>query len=183
MASGAARASSWTSARGVGVERAQRAVGPGALWHGEAQLGGHERRGGGLAQAVEVRPVLAGELDDVCEAVGGEQRGARGGALEQRVGGDGHAVGEARDVTRVRDAVREHLAHGVEHGEGLIGGRGGDLGGVDAAARVEQDGVGEGAADVHAQEHGRQPTRGLGEAYAAASSRFSVSARCWWDGQ
>ncbi len=166
-------------ARLAGVERAQRAVGPHALGHGEAQLGRHERRRSGLAQPIEVRPVLSRQLDHVGEAGGGEQRGARGVALQQRVGGDGHAVREALDFMRVRAGPREDLAHRREHGDGLIGGRRGELGGVDARVVAEQDGVGEGAADIHAQEH----PGSLRQVHAAASSRFSVSARCWWEGQ
>ncbi len=104
-----------------------------ALGRGEAQLARHERRGRGVAQPVEVRPVLAAELDHVGEARGGDQRGARGAALEQRVGGDGHAVREALDVVCVaRRRGRAPARTASSTADGLLGGRRGDLGGVDA---------------------------------------------------
>ncbi len=122
-------------ARGVGVELAQRAVRSHALGRGEAQLGGDERHGRRVAQAVEMRARLARELDHVGEAVGGDERRARGAPLQQRVGGDGHAVREALHVGGLRAGARQHEAHGVEHGARLIAGRGGDLGGVHGASR------------------------------------------------
>ena len=134
--------------------------------------------GGGGAQLVEVRPVLAGELDHVGEAGGREQRGARGAALEQRVRRDGHAVREALDVAGARaGAARSTPAHRLEHRERTRSeGVDGTFAVWTVACVVDEHRVGEGAADVDAQEHVR-------EHYAAASSRSSVSARCWWEGQ
>ena len=167
-------------ARERGVQRALHCVRPHALGHPEAQLRGHQRRGRGAAQVIQVRAVLASQLDHVGEAVGGEQRGPRRAALQQRVGGDRHAVGEALDVAR-RARPRARAAGGSQRAPPRDSSRRRrrDLGGVDGRAFVDQHGVGERAADVHSQEH---PGR-LREAQAAASSRFSVSARCWWEGQ
>ena len=99
-------------------------------------------------------PVLAGELDHVGEAGRGEQRGACGAPLQQRVGGHRHAMREVLDVLRACAGQREHRPHRLEHRQGLRGGRRGNLGCVDGRVVVEQDRVGEGAADVYAQEHG-----------------------------
>ena len=60
----------------------------------DAPLGRHQRRRMGRAQAVEVGARLAAELDDVLEALGGDERRARALALQQRVGRDGRAVRE-----------------------------------------------------------------------------------------
>ncbi len=100
---------------------------------GEAQLARHQRRGGGARRARTGGRGLAGELDHVGEARRGDQRGARHRSLQQRVGGDGHAVGEALDLLRRGAGAREHQLDRREHAARLLGGRGGDLGGVDGA--------------------------------------------------
>ena len=51
-------------------------------------------RAGRRQLVVERRPVLAADLDDVGEALGGHQRDRRAPPLEQRVGGDRGAVGQ-----------------------------------------------------------------------------------------
>ena len=202
--------------RGAGIERAQNAVGGDPLGRGEAQLGGDERSGSGVAQPVEVRARLAAELDHVGEAVGGDQRGARRLPLQQGVGRDGHAVGEAAHVAGLRAGPLQHERDGLQHADGLLAGGRGHLGGVHLGIAVgicaDEHGVGEGAADIDSEEHGREPTPGPGNprgrgtrgpastawgapllparmrpkvqtTQAAASSRSSVSARCWWEGQ
>ena len=55
-----------------------------------------------------MRARLAAEREHVGEAVGGDQRGARDTALQQRVGGDGHAVREATHVGRLCAGAGEH---------------------------------------------------------------------------
>ena len=62
------------------------------------------------AQAVEVGARLAAELDDVLEALGGDEHRARALALEQRVGGDGRAVGERLDLLRREAPARSSAA-------------------------------------------------------------------------
>ena len=58
-------------------------------------------RGFGAAGVVEARAVLAADLEQIGEATGRDQRGARAALLEQGVGADRHAVGERLDVGRL----------------------------------------------------------------------------------
>ena len=140
------------------LERAQHAVGAHALGRGHAPLGRDERRRPRGAQAVEVGARLAAELDDVGEALGGDEHGARAAALEQRVGRDGHAVREDLDVGGARAGALEHGLHRGEHALGLVGGRRRRLGG-DQPPAGDEDGVGERPADVDAEEHVSGPWR------------------------
>ena len=66
--------------------------------------GGTSGAGRAVAQPVEVGAGLAGELDDVLEALRGHEHRLRALALEQRVGGRGRAVGELLDVLAVAPA-------------------------------------------------------------------------------
>ena len=77
----------------------------------------------------------------------------------------------------------EHLVDRGDHAAGLVLGRARDLGGVEALA-VEQGGVGEGPADVDAEQHRREATRlrhkaGLQAAAPHKSLRASPSAPKW----
>ena len=83
------------------VERLDLALRAHPLAHGEAQVARDERLRPPLGQVVERGAVLAGELDQVAEAGGRDERGARAAALEQRVGGDRHAVRERAHGPRV----------------------------------------------------------------------------------
>src|SRR3954463_4359450 len=82
----------------VVAERLQDALGGRALRCAHAAPRWHERRRVRRAEAVELAPRLAADLDDVLEPGGGDERRRSGGALEQRVGGDGHAVRERAHV-------------------------------------------------------------------------------------
>ena len=66
----------------------------------------HERLGPVGPRVVERRPVLAGDLDHVGEALGGDQRDPGAPPLEQGVGGDRGAVGRATPAGRRRRAGR-----------------------------------------------------------------------------
>ena len=142
-------------AEGVLVERSQHPVRPGALTHRHAQLSRHQRRRVARAQPVQLGPRLAAELLEVREALGGEQRRPRHPPLEQRVRAHGHAVHEALDVAGLGAGRAERLPDGVHHALGLVLGRGGRLAGDEPLARQE-GGVGEGAADVHPEDHPRE---------------------------
>ena len=134
------------------LELAQHAIRAAALGDGHAQLGGHERRRVAGAEAVEVRACLTAELLEVDEALGGEQRRRSHLALEQGVGADGHAVDEALDVPGLRAGLGERFAHRVRDPLGLVLRRGGRLACHRPLVR-QQDGVGEGAAHVHPENH------------------------------
>ena len=136
------------------AQRLEHAGGPGALVRGEAPLGWGQRRRVRGAQPVELAPGLSAEGDDVGEAARGDEGRARDGALEQRVGRDRHAVGEALDVARPRAGVLERALDGGHDPARLVVGRRRRLGRVHDAVG-DQDGVREGAAHVDAQEHPR----------------------------
>jgi hypothetical protein len=106
------------------------------------------------AEAVQLGARLAAELLEVGEALGREQRCARHAALEQGVRPHGHAVHEALDVVGLGAGGRERLADGVHHAFGLVSRGGGRLAG-DQPIAGQQRGVGEGAANVHAEDHRR----------------------------
>ena len=90
------------------VERLELAVRPHPLADGEAAVARHERLGAALGEVVERGQVLARELDQVAETLGGDERGARAAALEQRVGGDRHAVREGGHLIGVDALERIH---------------------------------------------------------------------------
>ena len=72
---------------------------------GRARTSGDRLR---RAEAVEVGAVLAGDLEQVGEALGRDQRRARAALLEQRVRAHGHPVGEDLDVARLGARPLQH---------------------------------------------------------------------------
>jgi hypothetical protein len=91
------------------VERLENAVGPAALAHTVVALERHERRRVFGARPVEVSAILAPEVEQVLEARGGDERGARAAALEDRIRRDRRPVREALDLGEVeRLDGREH---------------------------------------------------------------------------
>ena len=137
------------------VERAQHAVGPAALGRLDAQFRRHHRGRVTGAEPVELRPGLAPELLQVRESLGGHQRRAGHVPLEQGVRAHGHAVHEPPDVGGRRARPAERLLDRVHHPRGLVAGRARRLA-ADEPPFGEQDGVGEGAAHVHAEDHARK---------------------------
>ena len=131
-----------SSSRGVRM----RPSGVGALGDFEAEVAGDDR-GEAAGHAVGVGPGAAAELEDVAEALGGDEAGAGEAALEDGVGGGGGAVDDEVDLGG-RGAGR---VEGGEDAEGLVLGGGRGLGQADGAGGgVEEDEVGEGAAHVDA---------------------------------
>ena len=126
----------------VVVERLDLAVRAHPLAHGEAQVARHERLRPALGEVVERRAVLARELDQVAEALRGDERGARAAALEQRVGGDRHPVREGRHVGGVDGLEAAH------HPLRLVVGRARHLGGHDSPA-IQRHQVGEGSSNIY----------------------------------
>ena len=72
------------------------------LRQAEPSRGGHRRLGLARLERVQLGPRLATDLEDVLEAMGGEQHDARPTALEQRIGRDGGAVVQARGAPRAQ---------------------------------------------------------------------------------
>jgi hypothetical protein len=135
------------------VDGLEDAVRPAALAHAVAAFERHERRRVIGAGPVEVGAVLAPQVEQVLEAGGGDECGARPAALEQSIGRDRRAVGEALDV-----ACAERL-DGREH-RLLLAHRGRHLRRAHAAL-VDHDGVGECPADVDAEKgHAPDTSRG-----------------------
>ncbi len=85
-----------------------------------------------------------------------------------------------RTSAALRTGSLEHELHRVEHATRLLPGRRRDLGRVHGRVLADEHGVGEGAADIDSEKHVSEP---IATRYAAASSRSSVSARCWCEGQ
>src|SRR6185295_2542434 len=87
------------AAHGAFVEGAAHgAVHVHALGHREAQLPRHQRLRLDDVDVVLIEAALVGDLDDVAEAIGGDQGGARALALDDGVGGERGAVHQHADV-------------------------------------------------------------------------------------
>ena len=176
---GAALAQRRRQARGLpGAEWLDHPVGPDPLRRLEAQLALDKRGGLGRAEPVEVGAVLAGDLEDVGEAAGRDQGRAGAAFLEQRVGPDGHPVGEVLDRRGVGACAGKHLIDRLDHAGGLVVGGGRPLRGVDPLA-VDEDGVGEGPAHVDAQEHGVKLAELRPQAQVSSRVRPSGPSTMW----
>ncbi len=94
----------------------------------EAQRARHQRAGAAPAQVVQPRAVLALDLQHVAEAGGRDQRHARPGALQHRVGSHRGAVNQQLDLFRVcadplddcTDALNNRARRGVRRGGHLV---------------------------------------------------------------
>ena len=130
------------------VERRQDpAIGGDPLRHLEAALA----RDQGLEaaeQAVSMRSGAPAELEDVAKAARRDQPGARDLALEQGVGGGRGAVDDGRDRGQIGVGRRERL----QHAQGLVVGSRRHLGDPHLAIPPDQHQIGEGAADVDADQ-------------------------------
>jgi hypothetical protein len=125
------------------VDGREHALGADPLAYSEAALQRNERLGVVVAQPVEVRPRLAAQVQMVLEPFGRHEGRARSGALEESVGGDGRAVRETLD------SLRAELERGRDD-RILLSGRGRHLDRLDRAL-VDEYGIGEGPADVDAE--------------------------------
>jgi len=163
----------------LGLEYLQGPVGSHPLGCREPQHRGNERSRRRLTELVQVRAVLPAQLDHVRESGRGDQRGARRAALQQGIGRHRHSVGEALDILRAGPGAGEDEPYRIQHAGGLLSRGGGNLGRCNRGVLAQENRVGERPADIDSQEH----PGSLREVQAAASSRFSVSARCWWEGQ
>ena len=102
-------------------------------------------------EPVEVRAGLAAQFEHVPEALRGDQGGARSGALEQGVGADGHAVGEARHVGGAEARLREGRQGRGDDALALVLGRRRHLRRGETSAGDHRR-VGEGSSHVHADQ-------------------------------
>ena len=128
------RCSRTSSRQALGLavgERLDDALGPDPLGRLEAQLRLDQRRRLRGAEPVEVGPVLAADLEQVGEAAGGDQRRAGAAFLEQRVGADGHPVGEGLDRAGLGAGPPQHLLDRGDHRDRLVLRRGRQLRRVD----------------------------------------------------
>jgi hypothetical protein len=137
-------------AQAVLVERLDLAVRPHALAYGEAEVARHERLGAALREVIEGGAVLARELDQVAEALGGDERRARTAALEQRVGRDRHPVREGLHVGGLDGFEAAH------HPLRLILGGARHLRGHHPPA-IERDEIGEGSSNIHTDSDHSRP--------------------------
>ena len=99
---GAALADQRGEARRLASGRAARSTPSGPIRSAASKRSSRSTSGAGFGRAepVEVGAVLAGDLEQVGEAAGRDQRRAGAAFLEQRVGADGHPVGEGLDRRR-----------------------------------------------------------------------------------
>ena len=107
-------------ARGVAhrllVERqADMAMHVHALGHREAQRARHQRLGLLDGEVVLVVAAFVGDIEDVAEALGGEQRRARAAPLDHGVGGERRAVHEHGDIAEAAPGIGQDQPHTVEN--------------------------------------------------------------------
>ena len=115
--------------------------------HRKAQLARHQRRRQLEVEVVVLVALLVAHLEHVAKALGGDERGARALALDQRVGGERGAVHQDADIPGGERRGGEHFRDSFEHSRLGRARRGQHLGRM-APAGVLQHDVGEGAADV-----------------------------------
>ena len=87
---------------------------PGPLGDPDPQIRRCERLGRRRAEVIQARACLAGDLEQIGEAFGRDQRGARAPLLEQRVGPHRHPV---RERARCRPRPRRALEHRLDRGD------------------------------------------------------------------
>ena len=94
------------------------------LTHPDPEVGRGEGGGAVLAWAVEARAVLAGDLEQVGEPSGGDERRPGPAAFKQRVGPDRHPVREVIDRAGLGLGRVQHRTDGCNHSRRLIVRRG-----------------------------------------------------------
>ena len=123
------------------------AVRPHAAARADAVIRRHQGRRLWRAEPVELGAVLASDLQDVLEALRRDQHGPGAALFEERVRAHGHPVDEALDLAGRRPRLLDHRGDRGEDALRLVARSRGRLRRVNLVA-VEQDGVGEGSADV-----------------------------------
>src|SRR5829696_442456 len=126
------------------------------------------------------RPLLAADVHEVAEPLGGQHADPGTGPLDHDVRRDGGAVDHHRDVGRRPPGPGADLQHAADDGDVRVVRRAGDLvRELIARALVPQHQVGEGAADVHPDPAGGAHRAGSlamsSSAHASTSSNGRVS--------
>ncbi len=138
--------------RALAVERRDHLA---AVVHALADLAsppaGHERRGALEVKVVEPREAQASDLEQIAEALRGQEARARAAPLENGVGGHGGAVDDLADVARGNAGLGRQLPDARDDGLGVVGGRREHLAGAGDAVRRHEDEIGEGATHVYSQ--------------------------------
>ena len=108
-------------AQGVFVERCKLcAAGVEALGHAKTAVARHERPGFFKLQVVEGGANLAGDLQHVAEALGGDKAGRRDLAFDDGVGGDCGAVDDVGHVLGGDLLLGEQPLHGFHESAGWV---------------------------------------------------------------
>src|SRR5207247_402192 len=113
----------------------------------------------------------------VAKALGRDEPGPRALELEDRIGGDGRAVQDLAEIPAREPALLEQHGEPVHDGVRIVVDRRRDLLRQNAALGVEQDDVGERAADVDADAEARlahRITRGSHSAMSGTSIRITT---------
>ncbi len=127
---------------------------------------------------VELGALLAADLQEVAEAIGGDEPGRRAAVLDQCVGRNRGAVSEVADVGRTGADALDRLGDALRDAAGRVVRRGRDLPDLDMPRiLVKQAHVGERASgiDTHAPGHRRHPFSELLMRLRAARSRAPVA--------
>ena len=144
--------------RGADVERPDHlAPRPHAFGKLKAAAARHQRRRLLVERLVEARHADAAHLQHVAEALGGDQRGRRALAFQDRVGGDGGGVEDLLEAIRREPEPRRQRDDPGEDGAAEIVRGGGQLAGGERAFGGQAGDIGEGAADI-----GRDAVAGSG---------------------
>src|SRR6185295_20423622 len=96
----------------------------GALAKSETEFVRHQRGRLWRAEPIEVGAILASNLEQVGEALGGDQSRARATLLQQGIGAHRHAMGKRLDLLRAAISPPKRLIHRGKHAPGLVLGGG-----------------------------------------------------------
>jgi hypothetical protein len=124
---------------------------PEALRDLAAPAARHERGRPLEVDVVESRQAQPPDLEEIAEARGREEPGARAAAFEDRVRGDRRPVQQLVDVTRGDPGRAHQLPRAMDDRLRVVGGGGEDLPRERSPVRSDQNQIGERAAHVDAQ--------------------------------
>jgi hypothetical protein len=111
----------------------------------------NERRRALEVEIVEPGEAKPSDLEQIAEALGGQETGPGTAALEDSVGRDGGAVDDLADVARRNAGLGRQLSHAVDDRARVVGRRRQHLAGARDPVRRDEDEIGEGAAHIDAE--------------------------------